>query len=235
MEILAIIPARGGSKGVPNKNLRKLCGLSLLARSIGNARKSKFISRLIVSTDSEAISKEALSHGAEVPFMRPEELSGDRAETIDAFFHALAALEKENYIPDAVVCLQCTSPLVGLNDIDGAIEYFINSGADAVFSVCETEHHPLKMGKMNPDGRWEQLLCEPGQTCRQKLDKVYRHNGAIYIIRTEILLQQRTWFPAHTLPYIMDPAGSLDIDTEEDLDYLNFLLKDESKRSTYLP
>lgn len=112
MEILAIIPARGGSKGIKNKNLLGFYGLSLLGRSISNARKCAAISRLIVSTDHPDIAEEALRHGAEVPFMRPNELSGDRAETIDAFFHALHWLrQNEGYTPDAVMCLQCTSLL----------------------------------------------------------------------------------------------------------------------------
>lgn len=201
MEILAIIPARGGSKGIKNKNLLGFYGLSLLGRSISNACKCAAISRLIVSTDHPDIAEEALRHGAEVPFMRPNELSGDRAETIDAFFHALDWLrQNEGYTPDAVMCLQCTSPFVQAEDLSKAIELFLRNNAKAVFSVCEAMHHPMKMGKINKLGKWEHLLCSPSQTCRQKLDKVYQHNGALYIVDTKTILTEKTWFPEKTFP-----------------------------------
>lgn len=236
MEILAIIPARGGSKGIKNKNLQKICGLSLLGRSIKNASKSESISRIIVSTDSAEIAEEARLHQAEVPFMRPAELSGDRAETIHAFLHALSWLkENENYVPDAVMCLQCTSPFVTKNDLNKSINIYTQKKAQAVFSVCETPHHPIKMGKIDSHGRWQHLLGEPAQTCRQKLEKVYQHNGAIYIVDSKTLLSKKTWFPEKTIPYVMDRDRSIDIDTKQDLNYLEFLLENNKYKDLYIP
>ncbi|CCO23459.1 cytidylyltransferase domain-containing protein [Maridesulfovibrio hydrothermalis] len=234
MEILAIIPARGGSKGIKNKNLLKLCDLSLLGRSISNALKCPEISRILVSTDSSQIAEEGLKYGAEVPFMRPDELSGDKAETIEAVIHALTWLkENENYEPDAVICLQCTSPFVQAKDLRNGIKIFINQKAQAVFSVCEAASHPMKMGSINEQGTWEHLLCSPSETCRQKLDKIYQHNGAFYIVDTGIILTERTWFPDRTLPYIMPQDMSIDLDTERDLKYLEFLMQERSFQELY--
>ena len=234
LEILAIIPARGGSKGIKKKNLLEFCEISLLGRAIRNAQKCKLVSRIIVSTDSNEIAHEALRHEAEVPFMRPKELSGDHSETIDTFIHALDWLrENEQYVPDAVMCLQCTSPFVQPKDLYNGTQILVDHDAQAVFSVCETAHHPLMMGKINTDGTWEHLLEHPYETCRQKLDKVYQHNGAIYIVKTEVILTQKTWFPAKTYPYVMDRNLSIDIDTPEDVNYLNFLFQDDKFKAIY--
>src|SRR3989338_7889498 len=138
--ILALIPARGGSKGILNKNIRVFAGKPLLVHTIAAEKKSRYVTRIVVSTESRAIANVARKYGAEVPFLRPRELAGDRAKATDAVYHLLTTLEKQSgYMPDYVVLLQPTSPLRESKDIDGALDLLFKQKAQAVVSVCRTE------------------------------------------------------------------------------------------------
>lgn len=219
-KILAIIPARGGSKGVPKKNIKELNGKPLIAYSIDEAKKSKYIDRLVVSTDDLDISSISKEFGAEVPCLRPENLATDKSPTIDCITHMINFLrEKENYIPDYVCLLQCTSPLRTYNDIDGTIEKALSLNVDGAISVCEAEVNPYWSNIFNGD-KLEYFINEGKQiTRRQDLPKVYRINGAIYCIKTDILLKYNTFETDNVTGYVMSNRNSIDID-----DYIDFKL-----------
>ena len=141
MEIIALIPARGGSKGIPKKNIKNLRGKPLISYSIGSAKKTKYINKVVVSTEDKEIAEISREYDAEI-IERPEELAEDESSTIDTILHALEVLRAENYNPDIIILLQPTSPLRNAEDIDSAIELFLNSDCESVVSVCEVEHPP---------------------------------------------------------------------------------------------
>lgn len=228
MEILAIIPARGGSKGIPDKNLKLLNGKPLLAYPIIASKKSSFINRVIVSTDSEKIAECAVLWGAEVPFLRPAHLADDSSSTVDAILHAVEILEyKENYIPDYICVLQCTSPLTGVSDIDGAFKKLLKLNMDGIVTVCECETHPYWSQIFQGD-RLEYLIAEGKNiTRRQDLPKTYRINGAAYILKRDILLKERTLEPEKLTGYIMDSKNSIDIDNSFDFMLAELIMKEQ--------
>jgi N-acylneuraminate cytidylyltransferase/CMP-N,N'-diacetyllegionaminic acid synthase len=224
-KILGIIPARGGSKGIPNKNIRPVYGKPLIAYSIEAGLKSKYIDDIVVSTDSAAIKEVSEKYGAEVPFIRPVELSGDKAGTIDAVLHALDFLEKASRSYDYTVLLQPTSPLRTCEDIDSAIEAFLKSGRDSLVSLCEVEENPYLMQTIE-NGRMKRLLEFDGSLRRQDLPKVYIFNGAIYINKVKMLKCEKRFVNNDTLPFIMEDEKSIDIDTIADLKLAEFLIEE---------
>lgn len=227
--ILAIIPARGGSKGVPRKNIKDLNGIPLIAYTIKAAIKSRKVSRVVVSTDDVEIAEVSRSYDAEVPYLRPSELASDTATTIDAVLHMLNTLkDKEGYIPDYVLLLQCTSPLRGVKHIDEAIEKILNTDLDALVSVCEAEVNPYWANVF--DGDKLKYFIEEGKsiTRRQDLPEVYRFNGAIYLIKTEVLYREKTFEPENLTGYIMDEYSSVDIDTELDFKIAEVIMREIS-------
>ena len=156
--IVAVITARGGSKGIPQKNLRTVLGKPLIAYSIEAALQAKTLTRTIVSTDDETIAQVSRQYGAEVPFLRPQHLATDTATSIAVLQHAVTYLaEQEGYLADIVVCLQPTSPLRSAEDIDQAVNLCLRSGADSVVSLCQAKHHPFWMKKI-VDGRVHPLI-----------------------------------------------------------------------------
>jgi CMP-N,N'-diacetyllegionaminic acid synthase len=215
MNILAIIPARGGSKGIPQKNIKLWNGKPLIAYSIESANLSKYIDKVIVSTNEKRIEDISQTYGAEV-IRRPEELATDDSPTIETLIHSLNLLKKNNYIPDIVVLLQPTSPLRSAEDIDKAIEIFLNNDCNSVISVCLLKHSPfltlkIKNGYLNP------LFQEKYfKTRRQDLEDLYAPNGAIFISTTKNFKKFRGFYIEKMLPYIMPPERSIDIDTELD-------------------
>lgn len=220
MRILAVIPARGGSKGVPRKNVRLLAGKPLIAWSIEAARAAHALDRVVVSTEDEEIARIAREWGAEVPFLRPPELAADTSSTLDALRHAVAELERrEGYRPDAVMTLQPTSPLRTAAHIDEAAALFAaDPAADSLVSFVEVPHvfHPRSVMKRDAAGYMVPYLDDPQPTRRQDKEPVFARNGAaIYITRTQCL--ERFVFGGRLLAYMMDEAHSLDIDTEADL------------------
>jgi len=222
MEILAIIPARSGSKSIIDKNIISFLGKPLLAHAIEQAQKSLLISRTIVSTDSEVYANIANSYGAETPFLRPKEISQDLSTDIECFQHALLYLQKyENYKPDICVHLRPTFPLRQIKDIDAAITLLIdNEEADSVRSVVESPNTPYKMWHIN-NGRMQPVcsyhLKDFYNTARQQLPKTYLQNAAIDVVRGSVIFEKESMTGDIILPYIM--KDNFDIDTYKDFDF----------------
>lgn len=230
LDILSIIPARGGSKGLPRKNIKELCGKPLIAYTIEAAKESKLTNRVIVSTDDEEIACISKKYGAEIPYFRPKELSSDSSPTIDAILHMVGYLkESEGYNPDYILLLQCTSPLRNSKSIDESIKKLITSEFDALVSVCESEVNPYWSNIF--DGDKLKYFIEEGKKInrRQDLPKVYRLNGAIYLIKTEALKAYRTFEPNSLTGYIMDEHSSIDIDTELDFKIAELIIKNRGE------
>lgn len=232
MNIVAIIPARGGSKGIPRKNLAKINGQPLISFSIEHALASKLINRVIVSTEDEEISKTAKRYGAEIPVIRPKELAKDHVLDIPVFEHMLSYLEKnEQYIADIVVHLRPTAPYRKPEWIDEAIELLINdTDADSVRSVSEPSQHPYRTfnitdGYLSPIMKHEHP--EPYLLRRQDLPKMFFYNCVIDITRPSTIFDQHSMTGKKMLPYIMNPENVLDIDTKQDLEFARFFLGSE--------
>lgn len=218
---LAIIPARGGSKRLPKKNILNLAGKPMIAWSIEAGLQSKYIDRVVVSSDDADILNIAKKWGSET-LVRPKELAGDTSTTIDAVEHVIENVQKYDY----TVLLQATSPLRTAEDIDGAIEFLLQKSGDAVVSVCEMEHSPLWANKLPDDKNMQNFLPKELKNRRsQDLEKYYRLNGAIYISKTEALLEQKSFFlEEHIFAYEMSQKSSVDVDTELDFDIAHCLL-----------
>ena len=218
---LAIIPARGGSKRLPRKNILDLCGKPLISWSIEAALKSKYISKVVVSSDDEEILNISSNFGADI-IKRPYELANDTATTFDAIKHTINNLEKYDYI----VLLQPTSPLRNEKHIDEAIELLEEKQADAIVSVCEMDHSPLWSNTLPKDGNMRGFLREEILNKRsQDLEKYYRLNGAVYICKTDKLLENKSFFLKDNIfAYIMDRKSSIDIDEEIDFEIAKVLI-----------
>ena len=211
---IGIVPARGGSKRLPNKNLLYLAGKPLIAWTLEAALKSKYLDHIVVSSDKDEILKVARDYGVET-VKRPKELATDSAKTVDVVRHVLESIKKEyNYI----VLLQPTSPLRTERHIDESIEFLISKNADAVISVCETEYPPLWCNTLPEDLSMENFIRKEVVGKRsQDLPKYYRLNGAIYICKSDELIKQKTFFLNKNIyAYIMDRKSSIDIDDETD-------------------
>lgn len=223
MKIIAIIPARGGSKGVAKKNIRLLAGRPLIHYTINAAQHSKYITNIIVSTDDEEIIGIALAENVAV-LKRPSELSGDESPTIDAVHHAIKRCEIEGIETGIVILLQPTSPFRTTYDIDAAIELFLRDGCDSVISVVEIKHPPY--WNMIVKGLYLYPLFDQGdlKMRRQDLPKTYLPNGAIYIASVETLERIGSFYTTKTKPYIMPIERSFDIDSEFDLSCADALM-----------
>ena len=180
-KILAIIPARAGSKGIKDKNIIDLNGKPLIAYSIEAGLKSKYIDKVVVTTDGEEIAREAIKYGAEVPFLRPEYLSSDNAKTIDAVIHCIEEMEKLGEKYDYVVLLQPTQPLRQSWHIDEAIELILEKNEEALVSVSKVKDHPILMRTIDSNGYAINLLEGSSTKRRQEFPDFYKVNGAIYI------------------------------------------------------
>ena len=217
MKFLAIIPARAGSKGIPDKNIRAFCGKPLLGYAIAEAKKSKHLSRIIVSTESEEIAKVAQRCGAEVPFLRPAELAGDKSKIIDAIEHLLAKLKKdEGYTPECIVLLQPTSPLRTVEDIDGTIELLLARDADSAITVSPVE--PRVFVKEADDSLT--LATDPSflsSTNRQELRPTVAENGAmVYVNRVSTLLASRHFLGGTLVGFQTPRWRAVDLDEPQD-------------------
>jgi len=216
-EVLALIPARGGSKSIPRKNLLVIGGKPLIAHSIAQARASRYVTRTIVSTDDEEIAHVAREHGAEVPFMRPAEFAQDASLDFDVFRHALEWLrDQDGYRPELVVHLRPTGPVRRVDRIDTAIQSMLDEPeADSLRSVGAPIQTPYKMWRM-ANGRLEPLLQLPGvpeahSSPRQGLPPVYWQNGYVDIIRPRVVLEKGMMAGDHVLPFVVDePILELD-------------------------
>lgn len=227
--VLALITARGGSKGIPRKNIVPLAGKPLIAWTIEAARKSPSVDRVVVSTDDPGIAEIARQCGAETPFLRPAELARDDSSHIDTVIHGVRWLgEQQGYTPDYVLLLQPTSPLRTSDDIDAAVALAIAKRADAVVSVCLSPAHPYLMRRVEADGKLREYEPRPsGYLRRQVLPPVYVENGAIYLADREALLRDRSWYSNNTYAYIMPAERSIDVDTMWDLKLAAWLLTEK--------
>lgn len=225
--ILAVVTARGGSKGIPGKNTVPLAGKPLIAWTIEAALQSRSAPRVIVSTDDEEIAQVAKDWGAEVPFMRPVELSGDNSPHIPVVLHAVQwVMQHFASAPDYILLLQPTSPLRTSGDIDASIQLALEKKADSVVGVAEARPHPYVTKRLLPDGRLEDFMTiPPGYLARQSLPPIYAINGAIYLVRRRVLLEKQSFFTDRTYAYVMPSERSLDIDTELDLIVAEALLR----------
>lgn len=224
MSILALIPARGGSKGIPRKNIREMAGKPLIAWTIDAARACGGIDAVVVSTEDEEIAAVSSAAGAEVPFLRPAALAADETPGIDPVLHALEMLPQY----DAVLLLQATSPLRTTADIEGLLALAEMRGAPAVVSVCEPEDHPDWMYHLNGAGQLKPLFPASDVTRRQDLPPVYSLNGAMYFARTDWLRAHRGFLGPETLGYPMPADRSVDIDGPLDWRIAEMLLRDRN-------
>ncbi|MGE5628576.1 MAG: cytidylyltransferase domain-containing protein [Solirubrobacterales bacterium] len=228
IKVLALIPARGGSKGIPRKNIKEINGEPLISYSISEAKKSKYLQRILVSTEDKEIAYISSKYGAEVPFLRPKELAMDQTPGMDPVVHCINWLkENEGYVPDYVCLLQCTSPFRTVDHIDEAIKLLMDKKGDSIVSVCESEISPYWMKKVE-NGILKDFITEgPFYARRQDAPDIYRLNGAIYITRTDLLLKNKSWYTENTLAYIMDERSSIDIDNMIDFKFAEFLMKEK--------
>ena len=223
--ILAIIPARGGSKGILRKNIINVNGKPLIQYTIDSAKKSKYIDRLVISTEDAEIASIAVRCGAEAPFLRPIELAKDETKTIDVLIDVIKKLEGLGYKYDYMVLLQPTQPLRETFHIDEAIEMIIDKNKDSLVSVSEVSEHPILMRTVDEKNETRSLLGQRSDIRRQDFSKVYKVNGAIYINKLNNKFNTNTSLNDNKLAYIMDKKYDLDIDEPEDLDLLVIRLK----------
>lgn len=214
--VLAVIPARGGSKGLRAKNIRLLAGRPLISWTILAARQSRYIDRLITSTDDRDIARVAEEYGCEVPFTRPSSLATDTASSSAVLLHAIEHVAG-NY--DIAILLQPTSPFRSARDIDGALEMLVNREASTVVSVAEMEKSPLWAYRLRPDGGMEALmdvLERPGR--RQEVPALFVPNGAVYAVWTARFAHTHEFVDDESVAWVMPRLRSIDIDTQLDLD-----------------
>ena len=221
-EVLALIPARGGSKSIPRKNIRPFAGQPLIAYSIAAARAAHTVTRVVVSTDDEELAAVSRRFGAETPFLRPEQFSQDHTPDLPVFQHALGWLEeREGYRPDIVVQLRPTSPLRRVRHIDEAVCRLLDRpDADAVRTVCVPFQNPFKMWQIGADGLMHPLLktqfAEPYNLPRQVLPDVYWQTGYVDAAWSATILEKNSMTGEFILPLVIDPGDWIDIDSPDD-------------------
>jgi CMP-N,N'-diacetyllegionaminic acid synthase len=230
---IGIIPARGGSKGIPRKNIKLLADKPLIAWTIEAALDSHGLDRVIVSTDDEQIAKISREWGAQVPFLRPARLAEDNSPAIAVVLHALDQMDlKESFCPDYVLLLQPTSPLRTSQDIDNARQMASRHNADAVVSICVANPHPYLTKRLSEDGTIADFVpLDKVYTRRQDFPPAYALNGAIYLNRRSSLLREKTFHPVGTYGYVMPEENSIDIDNPWDFHLADLILRDRLARS----
>jgi len=228
MRTLGIITARGGSKGIPNKNLALLASKPLLAYTVEAALASRRLTRTVLSTDSVEIARVGMGRGVEVPFLRPQELALDSTPTIPVLQDVVRRLEEQHEFYDAVFTLQPTNPLRTVDDIDGAIGLLEQSGADSVIGFVEVgERHPARMKWIDSEGRAqdppfaERFEGQP----RQALPKLYLREGSVYVTRRDVLMNQNSLKGRDCRAWIIPPERACNIDTPFDLFLAEQMLK----------
>ncbi|MDV6236872.1 acylneuraminate cytidylyltransferase family protein [Leptospira ellisii] len=227
--MLAVIPARGGSKGLPGKNVRPLLGKPLIAYTIEAAKRSKEITRIVISTDDVDIADVAVSYGAELPFMRPAELATDTALGVDNYIYTIDRLEKEgNESIKSFTVLQPTSPLRISEDIDGAIHLFRERNADSVVSYTEEAHPVVWHRYVNEDLSFENIFEENIKN-RQDNRRSYYPNGCVFVFKAD-MVRKRRLYSDRSYAYLMPRSRSVDIDTLEDFEYAEYLMEKSANK-----
>ena len=233
-KILAVIPARGGSKGVPRKNIRPICGKPLIAYTIEAALQVQHLFyRLIVSTEDEEIAAIARHNGAEVPFLRPIELSGDDVPTLPVLQHAVRFVEKQDdIILDWVLLLQPTDPLRQAADIEAALELSQQDPCDSVISVVQVfSTHPILMKRIEDNQLLPYCIEEKEGTRRQDYKPAaYMRNGAIYLTRRKVLIEQNSIWGQVIRPYVMPPERSVGVDSDLDLKMVEVMMRENHQK-----
>lgn len=229
--VLALVTARGGSKGLPGKNLRPLLGKPLIGWSIDQGRASKYVDAVVVSTDDDAIAVAARAHGAELPFMRPLELASDTASSIDVILHALDALEQAGRRYDVLVLLEPTSPLRETTDIDAALEALLNNTeAQSIVGVAKVEAgHPSFLLRRNGNLLVPYAPQEFGAKRRQDLDELFFLEGTVYITWVEALRERRGFYHERTMPYVVPKYKSFEVDDLTDFTVIEALMAARKK------
>lgn len=225
---LAIIPARGGSKGLLGKNIKELCGKPLIAWSIESGLKSKYLDEVIVTTDSKDIADIAKQYGASVPFLRPDVLANDTATSFDAIKHTIEFYKNEMKKEfDYIVLLEPTSPLREARDIDIAIEQLFNSNADSIVGICKTEDQnpAFLVFKNEKDFISGYENHDMKVLRRQDIKDVYFFEGTIYISKTDVLLNKKTFYHENTIGYVVPKYKSLEIDDIDDFIMVEAIMK----------
>ena len=228
MKRIAIIPARSGSKGVKDKNIREIAGKPLIAYTIEAALKSKIFDEVMVSTDSEKYAEIARKYGAKVPFLRSEKTATDQASSWDMVKEVLECYSDRGIEFDAFCLLQPTSPLRDANDIKAAYNIFQGKKAVAVVSVCEAEHSPLLFGTLDKNNSLNGFIKANNNVRRQDAGIFYRLNGAIYMVDIKEFYKECYLYREGSFAYVMDTKKSVDIDSEVDFEYAEFLLKSDN-------
>ena len=225
--MLAIIPARGGSKGVPKKNIRNLGGKPLILWTVEAALASKHVDRVILSTDDPEIVEVCRGTGVEVPFMRPAELAGDTSLAIDNYIYTIKRLASEfEQKHDDFIVLQPTTPLRNADDIDGAIGLFSEKDADSVISCVELDHPTGWLFTINGNGtikRFQDVETKKAMN-RQSLGTAYIPNGGVSVYKSSLLLEKYSYYSKRSFAYLMPPERSVDIDTEFDFEFIEYLI-----------
>lgn len=226
--VLGLIPARGGSKGVPRKNVRSLAGKPLLAWTVEAALASRSLDRVCVTTEDAEIATVARTYGARV-IDRPLDLAQDRTPGLPVYQHAIATVEKAGFRPDVLVMMNPTSPCRTAEDIDAAVDQFLENGCDSQMSVCETEHPPfwtytIENGRLVPV-----VLGGEAVPIRQQAPMTYRLNGAVYVMKRDVIMEQGLVMGEDTRPFIMSVEHSVDIDHEFDLKVAELVLREQGR------
>lgn len=227
IKVLGIIPARGGSKGLPGKNIKLLAGKPLIAWTIKAALESHMLDRVIVSTDDPKIAKISRKWGAETPFLRPKQLARDRTRSLPVLKHAISFLKhKEGYIPDVVVLLQPTSPLRKPKHIRQALSLFHRTKANSLVGVCRAEHSPYWMMRLKGTQSFPLMADSKKYERRQDCPPVYRVNGAMYVTGYHVLMTKDKIMDKNARAFVMDAHSSIDIDTPLDFKMAEILMKE---------
>ena len=230
--ILAIIPARGGSKGLIGKNNKLLNGKPLISWSIDQAKKSSFIDEIFVSTDCENLAMTSGNYGIDVPFLRPSILASDTASSTDVVFHVLSYFENKGKEFDYIILLEPTSPLRKHDDIDSAIRIAIsNKSSDGVISLGEVHmEHPMIVKKVNEHGRIVSYINNVDKiNQRQQADKAYFPYGVVYLIKTEVFKKEKSFYTNNMIPFFIERWQNYEVDDIVDFDIIELLLKEYLK------
>ena len=225
--IVAGVFARGGSKGVPDKNLRIVGGQSLIQRAVLQAKQSRHVTRVLCSTDSQRIAEEAARFGAEVPWLRPDELAQDTSREWDSWCHMVRYLREHGDNPQYLMAVPCVAPLRTLDDLNQCTDLAASSGADVIMAVSDAHKNPwFNMVTINEKDGQVRLVNEPGQRIynRQAAPQVYDVSTVAFIIKCDYLLQATSIYDGETRAVVLPKTHCVDIDTEDDIAYAEFLL-----------